>query len=225
MKLRSGLVAALLACGSAWTPAQPMLPAAVQDEVESALLDYQAGRMDAARLAWQALAQRRVPLAEFNLAMMHMRREVPQPDTALAAKLLQRAADAGFVTAQFTLAQGLENGELGPASRDLVKAHDWYERAAKAGSVDAQVAMGTAFYLGRGRPKDAILAAYWYREAANRGEVGAMYLLASMYEQGDGVALDLRLARHWYAAAARAGDVAAPGKVREIDARLAAQPL
>jgi TPR repeat protein len=45
-----------------------------------------------------------------------------------------------------------------------------------------------------------------------------------MYEQGDGVPQDLRLARYWYAIAAQNRDEAAPGKLREIDARLAAQP-
>jgi TPR repeat protein len=51
-----------------------------------------------------------------------------------------------------------------------------------------------------------------------------MYLLASMYEQGDGVERDLRLARYWYDVAAKNGDDAAPGKVKEIDARRASQP-
>ena len=51
-----------------------------------------------------------------------------------------------------------------------------------------------------------------------------MYLLASMYEQGDGVERDLRLARYWYEAAARGGDVAAPGKVLEMERRLAQPP-
>jgi TPR repeat protein len=49
-----------------------------------------------------------------------------------------------------------------------------------------------------------------------------MYLIASMYEQGDGVERDLRLARYWYAQCAAQGDVAAPGKLKEVDARLAA---
>lgn len=84
--------------------------------------------------------------------------------------------------------------------------------------------MGTAHYLGRGLPRDAARAARWFREAAKAGEVGAMYLLASMYEQGDGVPPDLRLARYWYAQAAAAGDEAAPGKVEELDRRLAAAP-
>jgi TPR repeat protein len=63
----------------------------------------------------------------------------------------------------------------------------------------------------------------WYREAAKAGDIGAMYLVGSMYEHGEGVEPDLRLARYWYALAALGGDEAAPGKLREVDARLAAE--
>jgi uncharacterized protein len=98
----------------------------------------------------------------------------------------------------------------------------WQRRAAEAGSVDAQVALATAYYLGRGAAKDSTLAARWYRLAAQSGDVGAMYLYASMVEQGEGVARDLAEARYWYAEAARQGDEAAPGKVKELDAKLAA---
>jgi TPR repeat protein len=45
-----------------------------------------------------------------------------------------------------------------------------------------------------------------------------------MYEQGDGVERDLRLARYWYFVAAQNGDEAAPGKVKELDARPAETP-
>jgi TPR repeat protein len=115
-----------------------------------------------------------------------------------------------------------EGGELG--RKDLLEANRWYELAAEAGSVDAQVAIATAYFLGRGAPKDLPQAARWYREAAKGGDVGAQYLLASMYEHGDGVPQDLRLARYWYAVAAQNRDEAAPDKLREIDARLAARP-
>ena len=91
-------------------------------------------------------------------------------------------------------------------------------------SVWAQVAMGTAHYLGRGLPKDPVRAARWFREGAKGGDIGAMYLLASMYEQGDGVDKDLRLARYWYAVAAQNGDEAAPSKVKQLDVLLAAVP-
>ena len=115
------------------------------------------------------------------------------------------------------LARCLETGQLG--RRNLQQAHDWYELAAESGAAEAQLAMGTAHYLGRGRPKDALRAAHWYREAAEAGDVGAAYILASMYERGDGVDRDLRLARYWYERAAAGGDEAAPYKVRELELR------
>jgi TPR repeat protein len=202
--------------------AAPALSAQRQAQLDRAVIDYASGHFDAARRAFEVLARRRVAVAEFNLAAMHLRDEVPRPDRALARRLLERSARGGFVMAQTMLGRSLENGDFGP--RELERAHDWYERAARGGDVDAQLAMGTAHYLGRGRPRDPALAAQWYREAAKGGDVGAMYLLASMYEQGDGVERDLRLARYWYEAAARSGDEAAPGKVRELDGLMGRAP-
>ena len=196
---------------SAWAHAAPPLPAAQQAALDRAVADYQAGRHAAARVALQALARQQVPAAQYDLAVMHLRAEVPRPSRAEAARLLQAAARGGFVTAQFMWGQALESGQFG--LRDLGAAHQWYELAAAAGSVPAQLAMGTAHYLGRGRPQDAARAAHWYREAAKGGDEGAMYLLAAMYEQGDGVPRDARLARHWYAQAADQGDVAAKAKL------------
>lgn len=198
------------------------LAAAVQSELDKAVLAYEAGSLVPARAAFEALAQRRVPAAEYNLAVMHLRGELPQPDVPLARRLLERAARGGFVTAQLMLGRALENGDFG--TRDLTLAHRWYAVAAESGSVDAQVAMGTAHYLGRGLPKDMVRAAHWFREGAKGGDIGAMYLLASMYEQGDGVERDLRLARYWYGIAAQNGDEAAPGKVKQLDALLAGVP-
>jgi TPR repeat protein len=215
--LRLGAVfgAAVLACAAAAAP-----PAGgVQGELDRAVLDYESGRVDAARAAFESLALRGVPAALYDLAAMDLRGELPDHDPVRTERLLTRAAEAGFVTAQFALGRAYENGLFG--GRDITLANRWYERAAGGGSVDAQVAMGTAFYLGRGAPKDAALAAHWYREAASGGDVGAQYLLASMYEHGDGVERNPRLARYWYEAAARNGDAAAPLKVRELDAKAA----
>lgn len=197
------------------TPAQ-------RARLDAALRDHEAGRLDAARRGFEALARERVPAALHNLAVMHLQGELPGADVAVAERLLVRAARLGFVTSMFALGQGYEIGAFG--RRDLVRAHDWYEQAARAGSVEAQVAMGTAYFLGRGRPRDAGAAAAWYLVAARAGDVGAMYLVASMYEAGDGVERDLRLARYWYGAAARQGDPAADAKVQELDARAAAAP-
>lgn len=211
------LCLALWLAGAAHALSPPL-----QAELDRAVLDYEAGRRPAAQAAFESLAKRQVPAAQYNLAVMHLRGELPHPDRQRARKLLMQAAEAGFVTAQFMLGQAWETGQFG--TRDLLQANRWYEIAATSGSVEGQVAIGTAFYLGRGARKDFAEAARWFREAAKGGDIGAQYLLASMYEAGDGVERDLRLARYWYDVAAKNGDLAAPGKVTEIDARLATAP-
>lgn len=220
IRARTGAVVLLMltALSGAW--AHGPLPQVHQAAVDRALLDYAAGRLQPAARAFQRLARLEVPVAQYNLAVMHLRRELPAASPVQARRWMEQAAAAGFVTAQHDMGQALETGAFG--RRELVLAHDWYQRAAEAGSADAQVALGTAFYLGRGRPQDGAQAAHWFREAAKTGDVGAMYLLASMYEKGDGVPADRRLARYWYAAAAALGDEAAPGKVQELDAASAA---
>lgn len=212
---------ALLLCSTLWlatpAPAAPPLAPAAQAQLDRAVIDYESGRIDEARKAFESLSRRGVPAADFNLAVMHVKGQLPDASPARADELLRRAARGGFVRAQVMLGKSLEDGLLG--RRDLREAHDWYELAAEAGSAEAQLAMGTAHYLGRGRPKDALRAAHWYREAAKAGDVGAAYILASMYEQGDGVDRDLRLARYWYERAAAGGDEAAPYKVKELELR------
>lgn len=217
-----GAVLASVALACAAVAAEPV-PPALQLRLEAAVRDHDAGRLPQAQRAFEALARRGVPAAEADLAVMHLQGEVPRPDPVLARRLLERAAASGFVAAELMLARGHEAGAFG-APRDLPRAHDWYERAALAGSTEAQLEMGTAHYLGRGRPRDAALAARWFLAAARGGDVGAMYLLASLYERGEGaVARDLRLARYWYGAAAALGDVAADGKAAEVDAAMRAE--
>lgn len=189
--------------------------------IEDAVAAYERGDLAAARTAFKRLGLEGVAAADYNLAVMHLRGELPNASRMEALRLMTRAAEAGFVTGLYGLAQLHELGQAG-LTVDLVQANRWYLRAAEAGSVDGQVAIGTAHYLGRGAPKDLARAARWFRIAAQGGDVGAMYLYASMVESGDGVDRDLNEARYWYGAAARNGDDAAPSKVRELDARLAA---
>jgi TPR repeat protein len=81
--------------------------------------------------------------------------------------------------------------------------------------------MGTAYFLGRGAPKDWKLAAKWYEAAANGGDVGAQYIIASFYEHGDGVTQDLKRALDWYVQAAQQGDVGAAVQAKDVARRLA----
>lgn len=197
----------------------PLLPATAADSLQAAVAAYQRGELARARTAFTQLAAQGVAAADYNLAVMHLRRELPRASDREALRHMTRAAEAGFVTAMVGLAELHEQGRAGLAV-DLAQSVLWQRRAAEAGSVDAQVALATAHYLGRGAPKDAALAARWYRIAAQGGDVGAMYLYASMLESGDGVERDLAEARYWYAAAARNGEPGADLKAKELDARL-----
>ena len=217
------LLLLLVAACPAAVHAAPALPPAIQAEVDRAVLDYASGRLAQAREAFEQLAARGVPAAEYNLGVMHLQGQVPRASPAEAARLIERAALGGFVTAQLMLGRGLELGQFG-AAPDIGKAVGWYEVAARNGSPEAQVELATAYYLGRGKSRDNAEAARWFLEAAKAGDPGAQYMLASMYEKGEGLSCDLRLARYWYHAAATSGDAAAALKVREIDAKLAAEP-
>jgi TPR repeat protein len=188
--------------------------------IDAAVAAYERGDIPHARMAFERLAGQGVAAADFNLAVMHLRHQMPRSSDREAVRLMTRSAEAGFVTAMVALAELHELGQAGLAV-DLPKSVLWQQRAAEAGSVEAQVELATAYYLGRGVAHDATQAARWYRLAAQGGDVGAMYLYASMLEAGDGVERDLIEARNWYATAARLGDRAAPGKVQELEARLA----
>lgn len=214
-----GALAVLATAGPAL--ADEMTPAERRAALGEAVAVYERGDHVDAERRFTALGNAGEAAAWHNLAVMHLRGELPGASVARARELFSQAATHGFVTAQLALGELYESDRLGRP--DLPQALAWYERAAGAGSVDAQVATATAYFMGRGTPADAAQAARWYRMAANGGDIGAQYILGSMYEKGDGVAPDLRLARYWYAAAARQGDEAAPAKLKDIDARLAAQ--
>lgn len=195
------------------------VPSAAQSSLDAAVAAYQRGDLKQARSAFLQLSAQGVPAADYNLAVMHLKRQLPAASDREALRLMTRAAEAGFVTAMVGLAELHELGRAG-LKVDLAQSVLWSRRAAEAGSVDAQVDVATAYYLGRGAAKDVALAARWYRMAAQRGDVGAMFIIAAFYETGEGVERDLAEARYWYGAAARSGEPGADLKVKEIDAKL-----
>jgi uncharacterized protein len=219
--MRAHLLTALI-CLVALSTASAASPP-TEAALDAAVAAYEQGRFKTARAAFERLAKQDVPAANYNLAVMHLRGEVPRASATQALALMTRAAEAGFVTAMAGLGELYERGAPGLAA-NTARATQWTEKAAEAGSVEAQLAIGTAHYLGRGAALDKVRAARWFVRAAQAGDVGAQYLYAAMLETGDGVPQDLQEARYWYAAAARSGDDAAPFKVKELDAKLGAQP-
>ncbi|MGX7708243.1 SEL1-like repeat protein [Methylobacterium sp. Gmos1] len=146
-------------------------------------------------------------------------------DTALAAKLFDRLAGAGYAPAQYRLGSQYEKG-LGLV-RDQEKARLWYGRAAMQGHVRAMhnLAVMLAESGAAGGKPDYSSAATWFRKAAEYGVRDSQYNLAVLQARGLGVTQDLNQAYGWFAAAAAQGDDDAGRKRDEVAGKLAPKDL
>ena len=61
--------------------------------------------------------------------------------------------------------------------QDLIKAAEWYCKAAEKGFVDAQANLGMMYYHGQGVSRDLEEAARWLQLAADCGDTESMALL------------------------------------------------
>jgi TPR repeat protein len=110
---------------------------------------------------------------------------------------------------------------------DLYERGDWCRSrwrrptagtSARRRAVQAQVALATNYFTGRGVPLDYGRAFHWYSKAAAAGDGGAQYIVGSYYERGyPGVVdKDIEQAKIWYARAAAHGDPGALAKLRSL---------
>lgn len=100
--------------------------------------------------------------------------------------------------------------------RDPVRALFFYERAAEAGFVPAQLNAAFMYLEGDGIPRDYKKASFWLHLSAVAGEPIAQYNLGVMFEKGLGVSRDLPRAMGWYALAARQGHSMALGRLAQL---------
>jgi TPR repeat protein len=77
---------------------------------------------------------------------------------------------------------------------------------ATAGDVDAQLAVGDAYFSGSGAKLDHREARKWYEMAANQNNAQAARKLGEMLAQGDGGRKDTKKAMTLWIAAEKAGD-------------------
>ena len=89
----------------------------------------------------------------------------------------------------------------------------WYEKAARAGSLDAMVDAGWMYEQGQGIGRNPEAAHRWYRTAAEGGLPRGMLAMGWIYQEAIGVPRDYGLARAWYRKAADAGS---PGAMNNI---------
>ncbi len=88
--------------------------------------------------------------------------------------------------------------------------------AAKAGDIQAQVAVGWLYSAGIWVTVDKKEAARWYRLAAEKGNINAQLALGWLYREGDGLIKDLDESAKWYAKAAEQGSEKARQMMKTI---------
>ena len=141
-------------------------------------------------------------------------------DLALAAKLYEKLAGAGFAQAQFKTGSFYEKGS--GVIKDLAQAKRWYEKAAEQGNVRSMHNLAVLHAenpAANGKP-DFATAASWFRRAAEYGVRDSQYNLAVLYARGLGVAQDLVQSYAWFSAAAAQGDEEAGRKRDDVAAKL-----
>ncbi len=121
-----------------------------------------------------------------------------EPDYATAVQWFRRAATQEAPVALYQL--GLL-ARLGDTSLGLGSPRSWFERAARAGHVNAMVAYALEL-KNSPVPQDARPAREWAERAAHLGSPEGMYQLAQMLDAGIGGAADSAGARAWYERAA-----------------------
>ena len=74
-------------------------------------------------------------------------------------------------------------GPVSDVRAESANPEDYAERAAN-GDLNAQIALGTMYYTGKGLPQNYGEALKWFRRAADQGSSAAMHNLGEMYLSG-----------------------------------------
>jgi TPR repeat protein len=90
---------------------------------------------------------------------------------------------------------------------DIPAALAQWRMAARAGDLDAQVALASLYAQGIGLPKDPSAAAYWYRRAALQEHPVAQLNLGDLYRRGEGLPRRPVQAYLWFPLAVVGGSV------------------
>ena len=107
-----------------------------------------------------------------------------QGDPTKAVAIWRALALKGDQDAAFNLGQAYRLGRGVPA--DSGEAKKWFERAARAGHLDAQVSLGLLLFdIG-----DRATALMWLKRAADRGEPRALLVTGTALFNGDGMKRD-----------------------------------
>ncbi|MDZ7823105.1 MAG: tetratricopeptide repeat protein [Ahrensia sp.] len=172
--------------------------------------------IDKAGKYYEAAARQGVPEAQFQYALMLLKRD---PDNSTvksqAIQLMRQAADAGNAEAQFNYAQLLLAAQ--PGSNGQIAAFTYFEKSANQNVADAQYAIAQYYALGSGNVvADLKSARKWLEKAAQRNFETAQLELGNMMLSGVGGARDLNGGFSWINRAAASGNIAAQAALAKL---------
>ena len=106
---------------------------------------------------------------------------------------------------QCKIGDAYSSGKL--VKTNLVKAFEWYKKAAKQGNPRAQNRLGDIYYFGIGTDikKNRTKGIEWYKKSAEQGYRPAQVILGVAYHYGNGVKKNPTKAIKWYKKAAEQG--------------------
>ena len=134
-----------------------------------------------------------------------------QGNPAKAVAIWRELADKGDHDAAFNLGQAYRLGRGVPA--DSGEAKKWFEKAARAGHLDAQVSLGLLLFdIG-----DRATALMWLKRAADRGEPRALLVTGTALFNGDGMKRDPVLGYAYVSRAAAQGLAPAKATLADMD--------
>lgn len=158
-----------------------------------------------ARHWFEQAAMAGIPSAKHGLGLMYQNGYGVPESPLEALRLYREAADEGALSAMVALGVLYIEGKKGVFAKDYQQAHEWLERAAEKGRVDAKYFLGTLHADGLGVPKNHKEAARLYREAANGDHAWAMNNLGVLYHEGKGLQRNDEEAYFWLSLAMQRG--------------------
>jgi hypothetical protein len=124
---------------------------------------------------------------------------------------------ADDVDAAHEVALVYEYGKYG-VEHDVVKAAEWFHKAADAGNMEAMAELGLCYELGCGVEQSDEEALEWYTKAADKGHLTAKYSVGEAFEEARGVPQSDAEACLWYYRAAIEGDEDSRIALRRLEA-------
>eukprot|EP00252_Welwitschia_mirabilis_P016188 TRINITY_DN3574_c0_g1_i1.p1 TRINITY_DN3574_c0_g1~~TRINITY_DN3574_c0_g1_i1.p1 ORF type:complete len:343 (-),score=77.19 TRINITY_DN3574_c0_g1_i1:191-1219(-) len=175
--------------------------------VDAGLLLWELGRKEEGIELYKSAAELGDPAGQCNLGLSYLQGNPATPQEAV--KWFYRAASAGNVRAQYSLALCLQQGR--GVERSPTKAARWYLKAAEGGSTRAMYNIALCYSSGEGVVHSTQQARKWMKRAALTGHRKAQYEHGlTLFLDGDGVN-----ALTYLELATRGGEAAA-SRIRDV---------